>query len=574
MQTSLASLTLLVALASCNSTASRAITVDLVLRDGRIETMDPGLGEVEALAVTDGRILAVGSSAEMDALVGPSTRVVELGDKRVIPGFIEGHAHFTGIGRSLQILELRDAANWDEVIERVAQAVSEVPPGEWILGRGWHQEKWDRTPADAVEGFPSHEALSRISPDNPVCLVHASGHACFFNAKAMQLAGVDRNTASPAGGEIVRQANGDPCGVFTETASGLVGAVHQAELARRSPEAQQAELRRQLELADRECLSKGVTSFQDAGSSFDTIEVMRQVVAEGGLGTRLWVMVRDSNERLREQLASTCVVGFGDDHLTVKAIKRTLDGALGSRGAWFHEPYTDLPTTSGLNTASVESVEESARIAAVAGCQVCVHAIGDRANTETLDIFERVLADFPERRADHRWRVEHAQHLVPADIPRLAKLGVIASMQGVHCTSDAPFVVPRLGTERAESGAYVWRSLIDAGVLVTNGTDAPVEDVDPLLSYHASVTRRLNNGETFYPDQRMTRLEALRSYTIHCAQAAFEEDVKGSLTPGKLADIVVLSHDILSVPDEELLDARVLMTIVGGEFLYEAAESN
>ena len=543
---------------------------DLVLVDGRIETVDPELGEVEALAAAGGRILAVGSNEEITAYIGAGTRLMDLDGKRAIPGFIEGHGHFTGIGDAMQILDLKRVRSWDEVIAMVAAAVEDVEPGEWILGRGWHQEKWDSVPADNVAGFPAHTALSAVSPDNPVCLRHASGHACFFNARAMELAGVTRATPDPAGGEILHLPGGEPSGVFSETAMSLVGSAHQKELAQRTPAERREATRRALELADRECLSKGVTSFQDAGSSFATIEVMREMVRAGELGTRLWVMVRESNESLRHNLAGAEVVGLADQHLTVRAIKRTIDGALGSRGAWFHEPYTDQPSTSGLNTASVESVEETARIAAEHDFQLCVHAIGDRANTEVLDIYERVLAEDPELARDHRWRIEHAQHLRPADIPRFAELGVVASMQGVHCTSDAPFVVPRLGEERAETGAYVWRSLIDAGVLVTNGTDAPVEDVDPLASYYATVTRRLPSGERFYPAQRLSRLEALRTYTIDCARAAFEEDQKGSLAPGKLADVVVLSKDILTVPEEELLEARVVTTIVGGEVLYEA----
>jgi hypothetical protein len=403
-------------------------------------------------------------------------------------------------------------------------------------------------------------------------LRHASGHACFFNAKAMQIAGVDRDTPDPPGGEVKHLPDGEPSGVFNETAMGLVGAAHEAVLAERGLAEREAALRRSLHLADRECLSKGLTSFQDAGSSFETVRVMRLLAEEGALGTRLWVMLRASNEELRLRLAQASVVGLGDEHFTVRAIKRSIDGALGSRGAWLHEPYSDLPSSSGLNTASVESVEETARIAAENGFQLCVHAIGDRANTEVLDLYERVLAEFPERRADHRWRIEHAQHLRPEDVPRFAELGVVASMQGVHCTSDAPFVVARLGAQRAASGAYLWRSLLDAGVLVTNGTDAPVEDVDPLASYCATVTRRLASGALFHPAQRLTRLEALRSYTIDCARAAFEEDRKGSLTPGKLADVVVLSRDILTVPEDELRAARVLLTIVGGRVLYDARE--
>ena len=555
-------------LASC-ATSGHA---DLVLRNGRIATVDPELGEVEALAVADGRILAVGSDAEIAAYIDASTEVLDLGGRRAIPGFIEGHGHFTGMGQAAQILDLKNVENWDEVVAMVAEAVRNAEPGEWIVGRGWHQEKWDRVPTGDVDGFPTHDSLSAVSPDNPVCLRHASGHACFFNAKAMELAGVDAATPDPAGGEILHKSDGSPSGVFNETAQGIVESVRQLELMRRSPEEAEEDLRRSIRIADAECLRKGVTSFQDAGSSFETIAVMREMAEAGEIGTRLWVMVRDTNAELAEKLAETRVLGAGDDHLTVRAIKRTLDGALGSRGAWLLEPYSDLPGSTGLNTASIESVEETARLAAEHDYQLCIHAIGDRANREVLDLFERTLAAHGGVDSDHRWRIEHAQHIHREDIPRFAELGVVASMQGIHCTSDAPYVVARLGEARAEEGAYVWQKLMQSGALVTNGTDAPVEDVDPIASYAATVTRRTKDGSVFYGDQRMSRLEALESYTIKCAKAAFEEDLKGSLTPGKLADIVVLSADILTVPEGEIEDAEVLYTIVGGEILYRKAD--
>jgi len=298
------------------------------------------------------------------------------------------------------------------------------------------------------------------------------------------------------------------------------------------------------------------------------------MIDEGELDVRLWVMLRESNERLAERLPNYRMVGYGDDQLTVRAIKRSIDGALGPHGAWLLEPYSDLPDSSGLNTISIESVRETAQIALANDCQLCVHAIGDRANREVLDLFEQAFAGDPTEDPDRRWRIEHAQHLNPADIPRFARMKIIASMQGVHCTSDAPFVVPRLGEQRAREGAYVWRSLIEAGAVVTNGTDAPVEDVDPLKSYHAAVTRQApgTDGEPFYPDQVMTRMEALRSYTINCAYAAHEEDIKGSLSIGKLADITILSKDITLIPAEEILETAVTFTIIGGRVAYMNAE--
>ena len=322
-----------------------------------------------------------------------------------------------------------------------------------------------------------------------------------------------------------------------------------------------------LDLATQEVLSKGVTSFQDAGSSFADVDRLKAMADAGKLGVRLWVMLRQPNDALRQNLAKYRMVDYGDGFLTVRGIKHSIDGALGPRGAWLLEPYSDKPSDSGDNTTNVETIRETAKLALEHNYQLCVHAIGDRANRETLDIFEEAFKG--RNGAELRWRVEHAQHLNPADIPRFGKLGVIASMQGVHCTSDAPYVLARLGKKRAEEGAYVWQKLMKSGALVTNGTDAPVEDVDPIASYYATVTRKLKNGSIFYPDQRMNRMEALRSYTINTARAAFEEDSKGTIKPGKYADFVVLSKDILTIPEDQIPTAQVMYTIVGGKVRYK-----
>jgi hypothetical protein len=540
---------------------------DLVLHGGKIVTVDAALGTVQALACRGGRIVAAGTDAEVKALIGERTTVLDLRGRLAIPGFIEGHGHFTGIGDSKQILDLRKAGDWDEIVALVAAEAKRKKPGEWIRGRGWHQEKWSKTPEPDVEGFPVHDSLSAVSPDNPVALTHASGHAAFFNMKAMQLAGVGKETKAPAGGEILRKADGEPTGLFRETAQGLVAGARLSGDVRRSPAEIAEGTRRAARLADEECLAKGVTSFQDAGSTFSTIDVLRDMAEKGELGVRLWVMVRDTNARLRSDLHRYHIADAGDHHLTVRAIKRSIDGALGPRGAWLLEPYSDLPGSRGLNTSTIESIEETAAIAVEHGFQLCVHAIGDRANREVLDLFERTFKSSPSL-VGRRWRIEHAQHLHPTDIPRFAALEVVASMQGIHCTSDAVYVKARLGSERAAEGAYVWRSLLRSGAVVTNGTDAPVEDVDPIASFHASVTRRLPSGELFHAEQRMTRDEALRSYTIQAAWAAHEEDLKGSLVSGKLADVVVLSRDILTCPDEEIRDAKVDLTIVGGKVMF------
>jgi predicted amidohydrolase YtcJ len=510
----------------------------------------------------------VGSDEDIKPYIADSTRIIELKGQLVIPGLIESHGHFTSLGRSLTRLDLKTVKNWDEIIKMVEDAVKKAKPGEWILGRGWHQEKWDNPPEPNVDGLPLHDSLSKVSPENPVILTHASGHSCFANAKAMELSGIDEKTQNPEGGEIVKDKNGKPIGIFRENAEDLVEKALTDYLEKRTPEEVKANKLKLFKLADQECLKNGITTFFDAGTLFETIDLYKQLVLEKKLGVRLNVMISEENEELTQHIAEYKIIGMGDHHLTVRTIKRLIDGALGSHGAWLLEPYSSLRGSTGLNTTPVEVMKETARIAIENGFQLATHAIGDRGNRETLDIYEEAFKTHPEKK-DLRWRIEHAQHLHSQDIPRFGKLGITAAMQGIHCTSDGPWVFKRLGEKRAEEGAYVWRKLMDSGAIICNGTDVPVENINPIACYYASVTRKMKDGKVFFRGQRMTREEALRSYTINGAYAGFEEDIKGSLTVGKLADITVLSKDILTVPDEEILDTEVLYTIVGGKVLFK-----
>jgi predicted amidohydrolase YtcJ len=556
-------------LAACERGAPAGEAADLVLLGGVVYTMDEAQPMAEAVAVRGDRIVAVGTTADIRRHVGSGTEVIELDGLAVVPGFIEGHGHFLSLGRARMTLDLMHVRNWDEIVNMVATAASDAPADVWISGRGWHQEKWDHLPDDAVEGVPTHATLSAASPRNPVLLTHASGHASFANARALQLAGITGETPNPAGGEIVKDPEGNPTGLLRQNAQRLVSAALERANAGRTPEQVAAERRRQVELAGEEALRKGVTTFHDAGSPFRDIDFFKQLADEGALPIRLYVMVRRaSNDEMAEKLPQYRLIGYGNDFLTVRSIKRQIDGALGSHGAWLLAPYADMPRLAGFNIEDIDDIRRTAELAIEHGFQLNTHAIGDRGNRVVLDIYEEAFVTNGANGRDLRWRIEHAQHIDPADVPRFAELGVIASMQGIHGTSDGPWVFRRLGAERAEQGAYVWRSLLDHGVVVTNGTDVPVEDIDPIASFYASVSRRMNDGDVFFPAQRMTRQEALYSYTMANAIAAFEEDVKGSISTGKLADLVVLSKDIMQVPEEEIPTARVEYTIVGGEVRY------
>jgi len=541
---------------------------DLILVGGTVITVDAEVPDGEAVAIRDGRILAVGTDDEIRALAGSGTEVVELAGRTVIPGFIEGHGHFLGHGQALMTLDLFPTTTWDEIVAMVAEAAAAAEPGTWITGRGWHQERWSPAPEVTFDGVPTHHALSEVSPDNPVFLTHASGHGSFANALALEAAGISAATPDPAGGTIVRDAEGNPTGFLRQAAQGAARAALVRFEEGMTAEERETRFRRQVELAGEDALRHGITSFHDQGSSFADVEGLRAMADAGELPIRLHIAIRgESNAAMDERLGEFRMVGHGDHFLTVRAVKRGIDGALGTHGAWLLDPYTDMPSTSGLPQVTLESLQETAEIALRHGYQLNTHAIGDRGNREALDIYEAVLAEAGGNGA-LRWRIEHAQNLHPDEVPRFAALGVIASMQGVHATSDGPWVPQRLGEERSRRRAYVWRSLLDANAVICNGTDVPVERISAVASFHASITREMANGQRFYPEQAMGRLEALRSYTLGCAYAVFEEDLLGSVTPGKLADLAVLDRNILTVSEDEVRDTQIEMTIVGGEVRY------
>jgi predicted amidohydrolase YtcJ len=537
---------------------------DLILLNTKVYTVDGSNTIEEAVAVKDGKIVQIGLNVEILLLEGDSTKVLDLSSYYVFPGFAEGHAHIMGIGANLINVDLMDAQSYDEVIARVKERAETTPKGEWIIGRGWHQDKWTTQPELMLNGFPTHHDLSKAVPDHPVWMSHASGHAGLANAKAMEVVGLIASTLDPFGGEIFRDVSGLPTGLMNEMASELI--------LKHIPEESPSMLAMKLTLAIDEALRNGITSFHEAGSDKAMIDAYETFAKENQLKLRFHVMLSGSDTAL---LNARYKLGpqrdLYDDHLSISAIKLYADGALGSRGAWLLEAYSDASDLHGHNTTSMDEIEEVVQAGTLYGFQVCTHAIGDRANREVLDIYERAFEKYPELASDRRFRIEHAQHIDPEDIPRFAALGVIPAMQAIHMSSDRPWAINRLGKKRIESGAYMWRSLIDQGSKIVNGTDAPVEPINPMANFYASVTRKTLAGKPdggYEPEQKMTREEALRSFTIWAAFGAFMEDKVGSIEIGKLADFTILDSDIMTIPEDEILNTKVVLTIIGGEVVY------
>lgn len=566
-------LTLLFSFSAYGQSASQTRDVkpaDLVVYAQAVRTCDLSMTEAQAIAIADGRYVYVGDQSGAQEWIGSKTQVVKLPTSTLTPGFCDSHLHFLGLGEALQNLDLNDCQSWAEVIELVKDAARIQPEGTWIVGRGWHQSKWKDLPAESVEGYPVHNLMSEATQKHPVVLTHASGHALFANKLAMDIAGVTADTSDPAGGEILRNSLGEPVGVFRENAQGLIRRAQQRSSQKLNEQARLDQVLQQIELAGQECLRHGITSVHDAGSSFITAERFRQFASEGKLPVRVTMMIRTSANELRRKMPSHRWIELEDSRFTVRSVKISADGALGPHGAWLLAPYSDLVNKVGLNTVPMDTVREIAQLCKEQQWQLCVHAIGDRANQEVLDIYEEVLGD--EVKSDHRWRIEHAQHLAESDISRFGQMGVIPAMQANHCTSDAIFVPTRLGERRSATGAYVWRSLIDSGAIIPNGTDAPVERVDPRASLFASVTRQLKNGAAFYPEQCMTREEMLWSYTLWPAKAAFHEEQVGSIEVGKFADFVAWDRDLLSCKAEDLLTAEVQQVWLQGATVFKPGE--
>lgn len=553
--------TLLVAsLALAPALAAQQRPADVIVTNARIYTVDANRPRAEAMAIRDGRVLFVGSARGALSYGGPATRRLDLEGRTVIPGMVDAHAHLLGLGTALRTVDLVGTRSYDAVIRRVAERARSVPKGEWIRGRGWDQNDWGDT------RFPTHEALSRAVPDHPVYLTRVDGHAALVNARALDLAGVRGETQDPEGGRFLRDADGQPTGVLIDRAQGLV--------ARVIPPASKNETREAVLAAIAEANRWGLTGIHDAGVEPDVIDVYEELARAGRYRLRNYVMIRSDDRTLERYFQRGPQRGIHGGWLWIRAIKISADGALGSRGAALLEPYADEPENTGLITTRYERVREVAVRALRNGFQLNVHAIGDRANRMVLDAFQSALGEVPI--ADHRFRIEHAQVIHFQDIPRFAELDVIPSMQGSHQTSDMYWAMNRLGWTRVQ-GAYAWRSLLNTGVVIPNGSDFPVESPNPLISFKAFVTRQDEHGWPaggWFPGERTSRDEALQSLTLWPAYAAFMEAETGSLSPGKYADFVVLDQDIMTVAPEQILDTKVVMTVLGGEPVYRRATTS
>lgn len=532
----------------------------LIVHNAQVYTVHSAQPTADAVAVRGDRIILVGSSRAALDLRGPNTRVIDAQGATVVPGIQDAHGHFTDLGASLQVLRLRGTTSYQQIVDMVRARAATARPGEWIEGRSWDQNDWP------VKDWPTHQQLTEAAPNNPVYLTRVDGHAALVNKAALDAAAITRDTPDPPGGRLIRDSADEPTGVLIDGAQDLV--------ASKIPPVSDQQLEEQVLLADAETRKLGLTMVHDAGTDTRTVAAYKRLIDAGRLKTRLYVMLRGPMSMLEPEFKKGPMINYGGHHLSVRAIKIGADGALGSRGAALLEPYSDEPTTSGLMTTSPEEIYAQTVAASRAGFQTCIHAIGDRGNRVALDVFARVQSEVSGAR-NLRMRDEHAQILDEADIARFAKLNVIASMQATHATSDMPWVPARIGAARAQEGAYVWQRLIRLGVVLANGSDFPVEEPNPMLGFYAAITRQDAAGHPpggWMPEERLSREEMLKSFTWNAAYAAHSEKDLGSLEVGKLADFVMLDRNVMTIPPKEILSTRPLMTVIGGEVVFDAKQ--
>jgi predicted amidohydrolase YtcJ len=552
------SLAMLLVLAACSPGIPPA--ADLVIHHATIYTADSTAPTASAVAIKDGKIIYVGDELGAEVYLRNAVAVEDLQGRFVFPGFVDAHAHFTSIGQRELHLNLAGTDTKSAFLDRLDSAVAVTPKGEWVTGRGWIETFWD------PPVFPTRHDLDLIAPDHPVFLTRTDGHASVVNSMALRIAGVTGTTSPPPGGAINLDADGEPTGMLIDRAQGLVG--------RHIPDAPEGQIERAMDLASQREVRLGWTQIQDAHGSWDEVETMRQLIADGRIQVRLYKAITGPGAGADSLIASGPQGPDFDDRLTVRTIKIVFDGALGSRGAALLEPYSDDPQNTGLITTDTIAVRDMLVRALRAGIQVEAHAIGDRANRLMLEMYEAAFAAVPpsERAiAEPRWRDEHSQIVAPADLPRFKALGIIASMQPSHAIHDLHYVPSRLGLERTE-GSYAWRTLLDMGVVVAGGSDAAVELGEPMIEFYAAVARKDEQGRDgpgWHPEEAVTREQALRMFTIYPAIAAFEEDRAGTIAVGKRADFTILDRDIMKIPAPEILETKNVMTVIGGRVVFD-----
>lgn len=540
---------------------SRIPPASLILKNGNIYTVNDRQAHAEAVAVKGDRIIFVGSNREAQKYIDKNTRVVDLKGETVVPGMTDAHHHLEGVGFREMTLNLEGVNSLEEFLAKVKARVDQARPGEWVTGRGWIETFW-RPPV-----FPTRWDLDKVAPNNPVVLTRADGHGIVVNSAALKVAGIDKTTPSPFGGEISKdKQSGEPNGMLLDAAQGL--------LRRFIPATTAADQERAIVLAVNRDVSLGWTQVQNPGGDYGDIDLYKKLYASGQIKLRIYKALSAPGAEAQRLFHDGPIIGAIGNRLTVRSLKLYADGSLGSRSAALLAPYSDKPDTSGFLTIKEETLQPILQQALRTGIQVETHAIGDRGNRFIIDEYEKAMKAVPKAEwkiKEPRWRVEHSQIVNPADIPRFAKLGIIPSMQASHAIGDLHFAPARLGIERL-AGAYAWQSFVKSGSIIPGGSDAPVERGEPMIEFYAAVARKdLKgfSGEGWHPEEALTREQAIKMFTIWSAYAAFEEQLRGSIEVGKLADFTILSADIMKIPEAEILKTRCLMTIIGGEIVYE-----
>src|SRR5436305_10456309 len=534
---------------------------DLVFTNGNIYTVSDKQPHAEAVAVKGDRIVFVGSNSAAKKFEGPNTRIIDLHGATTVPGMTDAHQHLEGVGFREMTLNLEGITNLQDFLSKVKARVDQARPGEWVTGRGWIETFW--TPPI----FPTRWDLDKVAPNNPVILGRSDGHGSVANSAALKIAGITKDTPSPFGGEISKDKNGEPNGMLLDAAQGLVR--------RHVPPTSPADDERAVVLGVQRDISLGWTQVQNPGGSYEDIEIYRKLYSDGKIKLRIYKVLSAPGRQADRLLNEGPIIGAYGNRLTVRSLKFYADGSLGSRSAALLAPYSDAPDTSGFLTVKEENLLPVLEEALRKGIQCETHAIGDRGNRFILDEYEKALSAVPPNQrkiAEPRWRVEHSQIVNPLDIPRFKKLGIIPSMQASHAIGDLHFAPARLGIKRLE-GAHAWHSFINSGVVVPGGSDAPVERGEPMIEFYAAVARKDIkgfSGEGWHPEEALSREQALKMLTIWPAYAAFEENLRGSIEVGKLADLTVLSADIMKIPEMEILKTHCVMTVIGGEVVYEA----